>query len=76
MASCEPLTRAQYPLCPGVSLAPSSPRVVLCLYPGDFPFRQEMAVGFRLTQDAPRLDHFLETPQQGILGFAFTYSYF
>jgi hypothetical protein len=35
-----------------------------------------MAMSFRLTQDAPRLNHFLETPQQGILGFAFMYSYF
>ena len=55
-----------------LSLAPPPP-CVLRLYAGSVSLGYEVAMSLRLAEDTTHLDHSLESPQQRVLGFAFTY---
>ena len=69
----DPCGSSDPPICVSrLSLTPSPPRV-LRLYAGSVSLGNEVAMSLRLAKDTTHLDHSLESPQQRVLGFAFTY---
>ena len=58
-----------------LALAATPPGVILGLDPGGISLRYEVTMGFRLAQNASRLDHPLETSQKRVLGLAFPDTY-
>jgi len=49
---------------PGITLTPFSSGIIFCLYPGGVSLGYEMAMTFRLTQNALYLNHLLKASQQ------------
>jgi hypothetical protein len=49
------------------TLASSPPGVIFRFNPGSISLGYEVAMGFRLAQNAARLNHLLKTTQQGVL---------